>query len=336
MIEISVITGFLGSGKTTLLRQLLSRPEMGRTAVIMNEIGDIGIDHELIEMSNESFVQLTTGCLCCQIRSDLVETLVELNRRRSTNGLDFERVVIETTGLAEPAPILQALITDGDLAGAYILGNVVATADATNVFGTMTSYSECMRQLVVADKILITKPDLVDDGSIARVRAGLKELNPTAECFVAASGNIDPRDLFDSSPFHIPQERPDLREQRRQFEGLRLHEHKTRSFTLTRKRSIHAVTLSLFLQALTENCGSQMLRVKGLVRIAEAPERPAVVQGVQHVFSPLEWLEKWPSEDHSCRLVFIVKDVSEHWVATLLDLLEAEVDDEAGRSANVA
>ncbi len=338
MIPVSVITGFLGSGKTTLLRHLLRHPAMGRTAVIMNEFGEIAIDHDLIETSDESFLQLTTGCLCCKVRSDLVLTLGDLAARRAAGTVrPFNRVVIETTGLADPAPILHALMTDRDLAEAYTLGNVVATADAVCGLETLDGHEQSVRQAAMADAIVITKTDLPQARTEA-LKARLAELNPGATMLTAVHGALGPDALFEAGGYDPAARLPRVQawlaaESTAASQGATAHTHADdiTSFCLVREAPVHAVALALFLEALADNCGADLLRVKGIVCVAEQPDKPAVIHGVQHVFHPPVWLDRWPSDDRRTRIVFIVHDISMSWVRGLLELLDAEVANETAR-----
>ena len=338
MIAVSVITGFLGSGKTTLLRRLLRDPAMGRAAVIMNEFGTIGIDHDLIATSNENFIQLTTGCLCCRVRSDLVETLADLAVRR-TAGLvpPFDRVVVETSGLADPAPILHALMTDRDLAEIYTLGRVIVTGDAVNGMETLSRYEQSARQMAMADSIVMTKTDLAQARTVD-LQTQLIALNPRAALFTAIQGEIGVEELFgrpdsgsDARSDHIHQWLATATGDTHEHVVEHDHNHDISSFCLVREAPLHAATLALLLEALTDNCGEDLLRVKGIINVFERADTPAVIHGVQHVFHPLEWLDHWPSDDRRTRVVFIVRGIPEGWVRDLLELLEAEVIDETGR-----
>jgi G3E family GTPase len=332
VIPVCVLTGFLGSGKTTLLARLLKSPEFARTAVIINEFGDVGLDHDLIEASDESFVELQTGCLCCTIRGDLVLTLADILRRRD-DGLvaPFERVVIETSGLADPAPILHAVMSDDQLAERLVLAGVVTTVDAVNGVDTLSRQHESMKQVAVADRLILTKTDLVDAPPRALLDR-LAALNPSAPVLSAAGGEIDPTCLFDAAIWDPSGKLPDVRAwlaegpQRHPAEHDRSrHDERISCFALIRDRPIRAVALTLFLEILAEHCGADLLRLKGIVDMAESPRRPAVIHGVQHVFHPPGFLARWPSADHRSRLVFIVRDIPREFVETLLDAVEAEV-----------
>ena len=322
MIPVAVLTGFLGSGKTTLLGQLLKSPQFSRTAVIINEFGEVGLDHDLIETSEESFVQLQTGCLCCTIRGDLVLTLDNLLRRREAGTVPrFDRVVIETTGLADPAPILQALMTDEGLAGRVALGGVITTVDAVNGVGTLDRQPEAVKQAAVADRILLTKSDLVGDVPDALL-GRLAKLNPGAPILRASFGQVDAVRLFDAAPYDPSRVLAWLAAEAHHHHA---HDQGISSFCVTREAPIRAVALTLFLETLAEHCGPDLLRVKGILNIVESPDRPAVIHGVQHVFHPPAWLERWPSADRRSRIVFITRDISQRWIETLLEALDDEV-----------
>src|SRR5262245_8957337 len=310
MIPVALLTGFLGSGKTTLLARLLHTPQFSRTAVIINEFGEVGLDHDLIETSEESFVTLQTGCLCCTVRDDLVLTLEDLLRRRDSGSVTpFDRIVIETSGLADPAPILHALMGDARLAHRLTLAGVATTVDALNGLGTLARQPESIKQVAVADRLIVTKTDLVDDedrldGLLARLRAINASATPLKACF----GEIDPERLFDAG-FDAPAgKRADVQawlaidaEPHHPSGG---HDTGISCFAIVREAPVRAIALTLFLEALAEHCGADLLRLKGLLNIAESPGRPAVIHGVQHVFHPPAWLERWPSADRRSRLVF--------------------------------
>ncbi len=338
MIPVSIITGFLGSGKTTLLGRLLLDPAMSRTAVIINEFGAIGLDHDLVETSDESFIQLSNGCLCCNVRSDLVLTLGDLAARRAAGTVPaFERVVIETTGLADPAPILHALMTDRGLCEVYTLDGVVATVDALTGLATLDCHDESLRQAAVADRIVLTKTDL-PGAQTAAITERLARVNPGAPVLTAVRGAIAPSALFDAGFYNAAGKGADVQgwlaeEAVAAAGGHARHHHREdiTTFCVVRDEPVRAVTLALLLSALAENCGADLLRMKGIVNVAEEPTRPAVIHGVQHVYHAPVWLERWPSDDRRTRMVFIGRNIRESWVRNLLDLLDAEVAEETAR-----
>ncbi|WP_119420036.1 CobW family GTP-binding protein [Desertibaculum subflavum] len=335
MIPVSVLTGFLGSGKTTLLAHLLRHPALARTAVIINEFGEIGLDHDLIETSDESFVELTTGCLCCTVRGDLVRTLGELLSRRDAGSIaPFERVVIETTGLADPAPILHALMTDPVLSDRLALAGVVTTVDAFHAFDTLARHPAAVKQVAMADRLVLTKGDLVE-GEPAELKAELCRLNPAAPLVPVVHGAAAPELILDSGLYDAGSKAPDVARwlaAEAHGHGHAAHDHHEDivSFCVYREAPIHAVALALFLETLAEHAGADLLRVKGILNIVESPERPAVIHGVQHVFHPPAWLDRWPSADRRSRLVFITRGIPRSWIERLLDLLEHEVAERSG------
>jgi len=327
VIPVAVLTGFLGSGKTTLLAHLLRRPEFSRTAVLINEFGEIGLDHELVETSDDSFVELQTGCLCCKIRNDLAETLADMLRRRDRGALpQFDRVVVETSGLADPAPILQTLMTDLRIAGRLVLGGVVTTVDAVNGSDTLDREEISVKQVAFADRLVLTKSDLAN-GAQPELLDRLAQLNAAAPVLRAHHGRIDPQRVFDSGPYDPRSKSLDANTWLAEEVSAQKHRHDAdiTTYALVRERPIRAVALTLFLEALAEHCGADLLRLKGIVQIAECPDRPAVLHGVQHVFHAPAWLERWPSQDRRSRIVFITRRIPRRWVEALLDALDAEV-----------
>jgi G3E family GTPase len=337
---VSILTGFLGSGKTTLLRELLRHPDFSRTAVIINEFGEIGLDHDLVEASDESFLTLQTGCLCCKVRGDLVLTIGDLLARRAAGTLPpFNRIMIETSGLADPAPILHALMTDNALAGQIALSGLVTTVDAVNGAGTLRREPVSAKQVAIADRLVLTKTDL--EAVHSDLAAELSRLNPSAVPIRATLGRIEPDRLFDGSLYDPNGRIADVQTwlAAEAAEGEHHHHHGEHAhgpdrhdagistWCMTRDEPIRAVALTLFLETLAEHCGADLLRVKGILNIAESPDRPAVIHGVQHVFHPLAWLERWPSEDRRSRIVFITRNIPRSWVEVLLAALDDEVGD---------
>jgi G3E family GTPase len=323
MIPVSIVTGFLGSGKTTLIGRVLRDPAFARTAVIVNEFGEIGLDHELIASGNETFVALTTGCLCCAVRSDLIETLVELRQRA---GDLFDRLLIETSGLADPAPILHALMTDQEVCATHAIDTMVTLVDPLHGEATLGRYPEARRQVALADRLVFSKTDLASPGESLLDR--INRLNP----FAPRSSGPDTRPdmLFGGADPMARAARLVMATERRMvspfIKARHADEIETESFR--RERPLPALALTLWLQALTEHCGDRLIRMKGLISIEELPGKPAVVHGVQHVFSPPEFLERWPSEDTDTRIVFIFRDMPRHFPVRLLDAIEEEVREE--------
>jgi len=332
VIPISVLTGFLGSGKTTILGHLLRQPEFSRTAVIINEFGEVGLDHELVETSEDSFIELKTGCLCCKIRTDLAQTVQDmLQRRDEGNCSPFDRIVIETSGLADPAPILQTLMTDTSIAGHVVLGGVVTTVDSVTGATTLEREDISQKQVALADRIVLTKLDLNGPAQPVLLRR-LTELNAGAPVLSADRGKIDSQCLFSAGLYDPHVSSLDINSWLADGRHSHArHDGDIQSYTVVRKEPIGAVTLTLFLETLAEHCGADLLRLKGIVNVAESPNRPAVIHGVQHVFHAPAWLKRWPSDDRSSRIVFITRRVPQRWVEALLEAIGVEVADVSAR-----
>ena len=318
---VTVITGFLGSGKTTLLNHLLRDPGMADTAVVINEFGEVAIDHLLVETSLENTLVLQSGCICCTIRGDLVDTLADLQARRARGEIpDFSRVVIETTGLADPAPILHTLATDRLIAPLFSLRSVVATVDAVNGTGQLDGFPESVKQAALADIILLTKTDLADRATAEELRTRLRQLNPAARILDVVNGAIEPDRLFANAgadPRANPEELRrwlDADAYAETGEGHR-HEHdrnrhgeNIRAFCLTLEQPVECAALKAWLQSITSLRGRDLLRMKGVINVRDLPG-PVVVQGVQHVLHPPVRMASWPDEDHRTRIVFITHNI---------------------------
>jgi G3E family GTPase len=336
-VPMTVVTGFLGSGKTTLIANLLRRPELSRTAVIINEFGEIGLDHELIESSEEDLVELSTGCLCCVMRGDLTNAVHRLMEKRG-EGRPFERIVLETTGLADPAPIVHAATADPALRALVSLDRVAVTVDALTGIASLEAHEESRRQIALADVLLLTKTD-VDDSGVAALRDRIAAVNPDADILFPVRGEIDPVVIIGGATASLGGRRkarvPDENTGSLDHDHLdHAHGHgsdEITSVSLRLDKPLQAVALTLFLQALAETMGPDLLRLKGIVEVAEAPDTPAVVHGVQHVFHPMRWLDGWPGGARDSRLVMIGKGLSEPWVRALLDTIIEEVAEASGQ-----
>ncbi len=283
--------------------------------MIVNEFGEMALDHALIASSDETLLALTTGCLCCAVRTDLVATLLDLEARRARGEVRFARVLVETSGLADPAPILAALMNDAALAGRFAVGAVATLVDAELGEATLDRHPEARRQVAMADRILITKTDRAAPS--AALRARLAALNPAAP---ATTGPVGAAWLL-APAGRLPAEVP----------PVALHTAGISVATIRRTEPVPALALTLLVQALAEHCGARLLRLKGLVELAEWPGRPAVIHGVQHVFSAPALLPRWPDDDHGTRIVLIGEALPPHFAARLLDAIIDEVRDETAR-----
>ncbi|MGZ5065681.1 MAG: CobW family GTP-binding protein [Usitatibacter sp.] len=332
-LPVTVITGFLGSGKTTLLRRLLRHPGMNRAAVVINEFGDVALDHELVAASSEQVTLLGNGCLCCTLRTDLQETLRDLFiRRRAGEVIDFDRVFVETTGLADPVPVLHTLQTDGLLGAQYRLNGVVTLVDAVNGMGSLDTMPEAAKQAAVADRLVITKTDIADAGIVERLRRRLHGMNPFALVATAVGGELDPAFLADIAPrsarakapeldrwLHAaaPDGRNALSPTRRPFASAAgVHDSAIHSFCLWFDKPFTWEGLNAALQALTSLRGPDLLRVKGIVHVA-GESGPVVLQGAQHVFHPPVTLEGGADTDPRSRIVFIVRGIPRESIEAL-------------------
>jgi G3E family GTPase len=330
-IPITIITGFLGAGKSTLLGKLLRHPDMHRAAVIVNEFGEVGIDHALLSGSTESMTLLPNGCLCCTVRTDLQETLREMFiQRRAGEIIDFDRVFIETSGLADPAPIMHSLVSDNMLATQYRLDGVVTLVDAINGSSSLVEMPEAVKQVAVADRLVITKTDLAEEPAIKALEEALKQLNPQADQMRVVRGEIEPRELSNIGLARGEADLPAIERWLGQVsnaatdEGAYLgsrvpratHLAAVRSFVLWFDQPFTWQSFTTIVQVLTSLRGPDLLRVKGLVNIVEE-SGPIVVQGAQHLFDEPARLDKWPSEDRRSRLVFITKNLPRELVEGL-------------------
>ncbi len=363
-LPVSVLTGFLGSGKTTVLNHLIQQPALSRTLVLINEFGEIGVDHDLVTRSEDDVViEMSSGCLCCTIRGDLAKTLREAPARFARgggafvparfardDGLWFDRVVIETTGLADPAPILHTLMTEPDVAQRYRLDGVITTVDAATGMTTLDRQIESVKQAAVADRLLLTKTDLVEPDAVATLIQRLNALNPGAPIIHTMNGAVDPAQLLDAGLYNPKTKSLDVRrwlnaeafKEAEHHEAHDVHDHgpdaphsadhhhhdanrhddHIRAVCLTLDDPIPGDAFDRWLEALLLLKGPDVLRVKGIVNI-ERLKGPFVIHGVQHIFHPPVMLKKWPGKDRRTRIVFITRDLDE---AVLRDTLKMFTD----------
>ena len=331
-IPLTVLTGFLGAGKTTLLNRLLKDPALSQTAVIMNEFGEISLDHLLVEYVGDNMVLLQSGCLCCTMRGDLVDALETLLRDLDNRRCKFSRVLLETTGLADPAPVLHTAMAHPYLVLRYRLDGVVTVVDCVNGETTLDEHAEAVKQAAVADRIVLAKTDLATNAQRAGLVARLRTLNPAAQILDAAKGEATAVRLLNCGLYDPERKIPDVKKwlAEEAYADARTHHHDhphdvnrhdahIGAFVLTSDTAIPAGTLEMFLELLRATHGAKLLRIKGIVKLAEMPETPVVVHGVQHVFHPTARLDRWPDDDHRTRLVFITRDLPKHTVRELFE-----------------
>ncbi len=313
-IPVTVLTGFLGAGKTTLLNRLLKAPELAGCAVLINEFGEIGLDHLLVDKLDDDVVLLNAGCLCCTVRGDLVRALRDLASRAEA-GQEIRRVVIETTGLADPAPILQTLMSDPAVLSAYRLDGVVTLVDAAAGMATLDTQVEAVKQAAMADRLVLTKTDIAAPAAVAALRARLAALNPQAPLLGADAA---PAALLDAGDFttqgRIPEvaawlEREAHRHHHHHHHDPNRHDAGIEACGFVFDEPLPWQGVATWLEMLALTRGESILRVKGLLNIA-GEDRPVVVHGVQHVFHPPLMLAAWPQDhDHRSRLTLVLRNL---------------------------
>jgi G3E family GTPase len=305
MTPVILLTGFLGSGKTTLLQRLLTDPAMARAAVLINEFGEIGLDHHLLDRIDDNVVLMKSGCICCTVRGEVADALLNLQDLRARGEIDFDRVVIETTGLADPYPVLQTLRAHPVLRSHFENGGVLTTVDAVNAAAQVAHRAEAVRQIAAADRIILTKTDLAEPGEVAALKATLARLNPTASVVTGADdtdgiiGRLDPAlpDLADLAELGGDG-------------GHHHHGHDLNAdlgvvtFSLTVEEAVDWTAFGIWLTLLLHRYGDRIYRVKGILAL-EGEDRPVAIHGVQHLVHAPVHMSHWPDGPRVSRLVFI-------------------------------
>lgn len=343
-LPVTLLTGFLGAGKSTLLNKILSDDGPDRIAVIVNEFGEVGLDHDLIQASDEEVVLMASGCLCCSIRGDLSQTLTNLLDRRKLGELAFDRVVIETTGLADPAPIRQTLLVDYALVTSTILDGVVTLVDAANGQKTLDAQFEAVSQAATADLLVLSKTDLVSCAEITNLTTRLKDINPTAQIITVTEAATDPRKMFGLSGIRRDatghqaltwitrqEPSPEATDPLANLSGLSKgpsqpvfspHDSRIQSGSITLETPVDDKVFDHWLDTLVALRGPNLLRVKGIVFL-KGIETPFVFHGVQHIFDRPEALASWDPDNTATRIVVIARDMTQAEIERSLDMLRA-------------
>ena len=370
-IWVTLITGFLGSGKTTLLNTLLEHPDMSQAAIIVNEFGEIGLDYDLVERSDENVIQLANGCLCCSVKSDLIDTFRDLYIQRNAGTIPlFDRVIIETTGIADPAPVLQIILTNPMIFNHFALDGVVTTVDTINGISSLDRFPECVKQAAIADRLIITKVDMVEnDKQIKILEERLRVLNPAAPIIATTTQDANPSDLFGTGIFDPTTKALDFENwlQADAYENQEVsepagtvlaepdkealayyekyghspaevdhhHDPSINSFVMVKENPISLNTLSMFLEGLTKEAGPDLLRVKGIIHVHERPNQPAVIQGAQQIIHSIDWMDKWPSDDKRTRIVFITRNIDQEYIEETYNLIERIAERTVAAAENI-
>ncbi|WP_421871103.1 CobW family GTP-binding protein [Pararhizobium sp.] len=358
-VPVSILTGFLGAGKTSLLNRLLKDPDLTDTAVIINEFGDVSLDHLLVEASSDGIIELSDGCLCCTVRGELVDTLADLMDRMQTGKIKpLKRVVIETTGLADPAPVLQSVMGNPVIAQSYRLDGVVTVVDAANGLSTLDHHEEAVKQVAMADRLVISKISLATPDVVIALKVRLRALNPRAPMIDGDLPEAGKAELFHCGLYDPATKIADVGRWLQDDAVADHHEHDhdhdhdhdhaydhehcghdncghdhhhhhhdenrhgadIRSFSLVHDRPIEPMALEMFVDLLRSAHGEKLLRMKAIVSMTDNPDRPLILHGVQTVFHAPQRMAAWPDPfDRRTRMVLITKDLPEAFVRDLFD-----------------
>ena len=340
-IPVTILTGFLGAGKSTLLNRILKDPDMKDAAVIINEFGDVGIDHLLVESSGDAIIELSDGCLCCTVRGELVDTLANLMDAIQTGRVKaVKRIVIETTGLADPAPVMQAIMGNPVIATNFQLDGVVTVVDAVNGLQTLDNHEEARKQVAVADRLIVSKRTMASGDLAAKLEVRLRDLNPRAVFMdadseeagmtgVLVNGLYDPATkIADVRRWLRDEDAHDGHHHHHHHHGhgdqdphdVNRHDASIRSFSIIEEKPIDPMALEMFIDLLRSAHGEKLLRMKAIIAVSDRPDKPVVLHGVQNIFHPPVRLPAWPDAgDRRTRIVLITKDLPEEFVKTLFD-----------------
>ena len=327
LIPVNILTGALGSGKTTLLKALLRAPRLRKTAVLVNELGEVGIDHHLIEHAAESTLLLENGCLCCAMRDDMKTSLKELHSRRDRGEIPrYERVVVETSGVADPVPIAYTLIAEPVLMHHYRLANVVTLVDAVNARAQLERFEASVKQVALADRLVLSKLDLADPGDVRALRSRLAALNPAAPLLETGAPNLDPVDLLVADPYEAEAKEGEIEKWRRRLEahgdGRGSHHEPVEAHCFSFEGALDWTAFGIWMTMLLHRHGDRVLRIKGLLNVAGVPG-PVLVNGVQHIVHPPAHLDAWPGPDRRSHIVLILDGPGIDAVARSLEAFNA-------------